>query len=108
MASLQCGQTVGRRFPRRRRCLQTRDPPSGIRVESSLVAFRKSPKGYSGWYAPAVSGKWSIEITLPETAAANLKQLKINGIVKPLDSKEKTIKFAGESTPGKPLHWEIS
>jgi hypothetical protein len=83
-------------------------PVAEYEFESPLVGFKKSPKGYSGWYAPAVSGKWSIEITLPETAMANLKQLKINGIVKPLANQEKTIKFAGESTPGQPLHWEIS
>jgi hypothetical protein len=83
-------------------------PVAEYEFESPLVGFKKSPKGYSGWYAPAVSGKWSIEITLPETAMANLKQLKINGIVKPLANQEKTIKFAGESTPANPLHWEIS
>jgi hypothetical protein len=83
-------------------------PAAEFVFESPLLAFKKSAKGYSGWYAPSVGGHWTIEIELTAAEAAGLKQLKVNGTATPLDGKQTTIKFAGESSPGKPLQWELS
>jgi hypothetical protein len=81
-------------------------PVAEYEFSSPLMGFKKSAKGYSGWYAPSVAGKWNIEINLPDSARAGVKQVKINGVAKPLPGSG-AIKFAGESSPGKPLRWEI-
>jgi hypothetical protein len=81
-------------------------PVAEYEFSSPLMGFKKSAKGYSGWYAPSVAGKWNIEINLPDSARAGVKQVKINGVAKPLPGSG-AIKFAGESSRGKPLRWEI-
>ena len=75
---------------------------------SPLLGFRKSKDGYGGWYAPLVAGRWDLEIQLPESEAAGLRHLKINGQVAPLSGSAQVVRFSGESKPDAPLRWEIN
>ena len=83
-------------------------PLQEYEFSSPLLGFKKSGKGYSGWYAPAQGGRWEIELRLAAGEAARLKRVEINGVPQTLPSPpQATIRFAGESGPGKPLRWEI-
>ena len=73
---------------------------------SPLLGFAKSARGYSGWYAPAAEGRWTIEIELPAAEIAALRQIKVNGSAESLPQGAKTIRFSGKSSPGSPLRWE--
>jgi hypothetical protein len=75
---------------------------------SPLLGFRKSAKGYSGWYAPAAAGRWKMEIELPAGEMAGLGQIKVNGRVEPLPRGAESIRFTGESSLDAPLRWEVS
>ena len=81
-------------------------PLAGYEFGSTVVGFKKSPEGYSGWYAPIVPGSWDVEISLPETERARVRQVSVNGSPQRLDS-ERPIRFHGESKPGTPLEWKI-
>jgi hypothetical protein len=74
---------------------------------SPLLGFKKSPAGYSGWYAPATAGHWTIEITLPRTDRARLPKITVNGTIAPLRSDESRIRFSGDSKPSAPLRWQV-
>jgi hypothetical protein len=73
-----------------------------------LVGFRKSPHGFSGWYAPQAGGNWKIEIRLPKAEMALLKQIKVNGVVEPLPRGAEAISFTGEGSEEHALRWEVS
>ncbi len=75
---------------------------------SPLLGFKKSKSGYSGWYAPAVTGRWDIEMRLPSLEASRMGRITINGSAETLQNTTKEIRFTGESSPGKPLRWEIA
>ena len=77
-------------------------------LTSPLLGFKKSKDGYSGWYAPATAGRWNIELTLPSSEATRMQEIRINGSMEPLRSVAEGIRFSGESSPGKPLRWEIT
>ncbi len=83
-------------------------PLAEYEFSSPLLGFRKSSQGYSGWYSPAVDGRWNIEIQLSESEMASLRHIKVNGLAEPLTQTAGTIRFAGESSRDKPLHWELS
>jgi hypothetical protein len=74
---------------------------------SPLLGFKKSPDGFSGWYAPAAAGHWNIEIDLPDTDRASLRHLTVNGVNEALKSYERGVRFSGPSKPGAPLRWKI-
>jgi Glycosyl hydrolase 36 superfamily, catalytic domain len=75
---------------------------------SPLLRFKKSKDGYSGWYAPSVSGWWEIALKLSSSEAARMRQARINGQTQPMQKSEQGIHFSGESKSGTPLRWEIS
>ncbi len=75
---------------------------------SSLLGFRKSPSGYAGWYAPSVAGVWTIDIIIPKAEIARLQTITVNGVTTTSKLTARTIRFSGESKPGKPLRWEVS
>ena len=75
---------------------------------SPLLGFKKSRESYSGRYAPAIAGRWDIEIRLPSSEVSRMRQIRINGSTEPLRSAAQAIRFNGESGPGAPLHWEIT
>ena len=92
--------------------------PTGIRFRptiplpeyefvSPLLGFKKSPLGYSGWYAPAVAGRWDIEINLPTDPAPHEWQVTINGTLQKPAFADQTVHFSGESHSGNPLRWQI-
>jgi hypothetical protein len=74
---------------------------------SSLLGFKKSADGYSGWYAPMAAGHWNIEIALPEAERTRSWQVSVNGIAKESNSTDPVIRFAGESKPRSPLLWKV-
>lgn len=83
-------------------------PLDSYEFRSTLLGFTKDSGGYSGWYAPAAKGHWSIEIMLPKAELSRLKNIKINGSTTPISEKAESIRFSGDTAPGAPLHWEIS
>jgi hypothetical protein len=74
---------------------------------SPLLGFKKSPDGFSGWYAPAAAGHWNIEIDLPDADRARLRHLTVNGVTEALKSHKRGARFSGQSKPGAPLRWKI-
>ena len=84
-------------------------PLEDYEFSSTLLGFRKSAKGYAGWYAPAGSGRWTIEIALPKEEAARFKRLEVNGSAQPVAAGElPVIRITGDSAPEKPLRWVLS
>jgi hypothetical protein len=76
---------------------------------SPLLGFKKSARGYSGWYAPIGAGRWEIRLSLPEVERERFKRIDVNGATRALPrSKEAVIRFIGDSGPGKPLRWAVS
>jgi len=82
-------------------------PLSEFEFSSPLVGFRRSPGGYSGWYAPATAGRWDVAVTLPEGERQRVAKITVNGKVETPASTERGIQFSGESHIGKPLRWEV-
>ncbi len=74
---------------------------------SPLLGFKKSPNGYSGWYAPTTAGRWTIEIVLPDADPARLRQIVVNGVTEAVKSNQRAVRFSGESKPGAPLRWKV-
>jgi hypothetical protein len=83
-------------------------PLAEYEFTSPLLGFKKSKGGFSGWYTPLVAGRWDFEIQLPESDAAGLRELKINGQTERISNSAHGIRFSGESRPGAPLRWEIT
>ena len=83
-------------------------PHDEYEFSSPLLGFKKTRQGYSGWYAPTVAGRWSVEIKLAASEAKRVREVKINGKREPLSASDQTIRFAGESAPGKPLAWKLA
>ena len=83
-------------------------PLTEYEFTSPLLGLKKSGGGFSGWYAPAVAGRWDIEFRLSNAEAARLRQIKVNGTTEPLRNTDEVIRFTGESKPGAPLRWEIA
>jgi hypothetical protein len=84
-------------------------PVEEYEFTSPLLGFKKTARGYSGWYAPSVAGEWTLELRLTPEDAARWKRLEINGAVStPKVAEQSVIRFAGKSAPGKPLNWSLS
>jgi hypothetical protein len=82
-------------------------PFSHYEFTSPLLGFKKSPSGFSGWYAPKTAGRWNIDIALSNADRARLRQITVNGVMEVFRSNAPGIRFSGESKPGAPLRWEI-
>ena len=82
-------------------------PLPDYEFSSPLIGFKKSQDGYSGWYAPAGAGRWTLAITLPESERSRIMQIKINGEAERFTPAEPVIRLNGESKTGAPLRWEI-
>jgi hypothetical protein len=98
--------------------LGTEFHPSGVRFKpviplpeyefnSPLLGFKRTSKGYSGWYAPAVSGHWTIEITLAEPELSRIKHVIVNGRSVTIEKAGQSMRMSGNSTSNAPLNWEI-
>jgi hypothetical protein len=83
-------------------------PLAEYEFTSPLLGFKKTKNGYSGWYAPSVAGRWSVEFKLPDVELAQVSRILVNGQAQPAQKSEKGIQLGGESKPGTPLRWEIS
>jgi Glycosyl hydrolase 36 superfamily, catalytic domain len=82
-------------------------PLSQYEFSSPLVGFEKTSRGYSGWYAPTIAGRWSIRIRLPHADLVRMKQVQINGVNHVLQPTEQGVQFSGQSQPAKPLRWRL-
>jgi hypothetical protein len=82
-------------------------PLQDYEFTSSLLGFKKSKDGYSGWYAPSKAGHWNIEIRLPAAEMTQKRQIRVNGVAEPETRSERGIRISGKSEPGSPLRWEI-
>ena len=84
-------------------------PKNEYHFVSPVVGLDKSKEEYSGWYAPSVTGKWQVTLRIPENERSLFKNLEVNGKKKPLTrTADGAFKFAGDSLPGKPLHWVLT
>ncbi len=84
-------------------------PVETYRFDSPLVGVVKSKGRYEGWYAPSKPGEWTIEITLPASAAKALKQVEVNGKRSRIEwQANRAIVISGSSATGKPLRWALS
>jgi len=83
-------------------------PLDEYELSTPLLGFKKTPKGYSGWYAPMTAGHWSIEVALPDIELCRFRHLRVNDGREALHSAEGRIRFNGDSAPGEPLRWELS
>jgi hypothetical protein len=80
---------------------------------SPLLGFSKTPAGYSGWYAPLVSGTWEIEIELPAAELTRIRRVIVNGVEQEFNPQTQRIRFSGDSkshegTSKEPLRWKIT
>jgi hypothetical protein len=75
--------------------------------ESPLFGFSKSKQGYSGWYAPSVSGSWTFSLKLKESEINSFKFLKVNNKIEEIRVKDNCILITGTSTPEEPFMWEL-
>jgi Glycosyl hydrolase 36 superfamily, catalytic domain/Glycosyltransferase family 36 len=82
-------------------------PMKDYEFTSPLLGFKKSAESYSGWYAPAVAGRWDIELKLSSSEAARMGKLWVNDSARMLSRSGQSIRFLGESSPDKPLRWRI-
>ena len=80
------------------------------RFDSPLFGVSRSASGkYEGWYAPSQSGKWTIQIQLPEEIAKRMSRAEVNGAESPMKRiGNRTITLEGASEAGKPLRWKLS
>ncbi len=84
-------------------------PQPAYRFDSPLLGLEKSTEGYRGWYAPSRAGKWRVALKLPQSEQKRLTRLVVDDIQQPLDRRaDGAIEWTGESTPSKPLRWEMT
>jgi cellobiose phosphorylase len=82
-------------------------PKDEYYFESPLFGFSKSRNGYSGWYTPSISGKWTISLKLKQDEIKEFKILKINNRYEEFNTKDNCFIFTGSSAPDNPLTWEL-
>jgi hypothetical protein len=83
-------------------------PLESYRFDSPLLGVVKPTGGYDGWYAPATSGTWTINLRLPAKEAAMISRVEVNGApATPARTTAAAFQLQGESSPGKPLHWKL-
>jgi hypothetical protein len=83
-------------------------PLESYNFESPLLGIGKSKAGYEGWYAPAVSGEWTLHVTLPESEAGSGMNAEINGKRSRVTAQSGgAVQLTGSSGPGKPLRWSL-
>ena len=83
-------------------------PLDEYELNTPLLGFKKSQKGYSGWYGPTTVGLSIIEVALPDRELDRLKHLRVNGVYQAVHSADGRIRFSGNSAPGAPLRWEVA
>jgi hypothetical protein len=82
-------------------------PKDSYRFSSPLFGLEKSAGGYSGWYAPAVGGEWTVQLRLSDAEFEAFSTLVVNDLEIPLQRSDQTISFTGSSSPGDPLRWSL-
>ncbi|MHA2295809.1 MAG: GH36-type glycosyl hydrolase domain-containing protein [Candidatus Hodarchaeales archaeon] len=82
-------------------------PEDEYTFNTPLLGFEKSKQGYSGWYAPGVTGTWKHTLKLGKDESMHIKELLVNGKEKEIHHSDGCIIWSGESSSDKPLIWEI-
>jgi hypothetical protein len=82
-------------------------PMDSYRFSSPLLEFEKAESGYKGKYAPLTMGSWKISIRLDRKELERVSGLTINGKDEKIIHEDDKLVLSGESSPGKPLTWEI-
>ena len=83
-------------------------PKDAYEFRTPLFGLGKSAPGhYSGWYAPARPGRWTINLTVSAAERARMRGLRVNGAAVELASSGDTITFSGDSQEGQPLRWKF-
>ncbi|MHA1906346.1 MAG: GH36-type glycosyl hydrolase domain-containing protein [Candidatus Thorarchaeota archaeon] len=82
-------------------------PKEEYRFSSPVLELEKTKTGFMGRYSPLSGGTWKIAVKLSETDMKRISSLTVNGKNVDIAYEEEKIVFNGESTPEKPLQWEI-
>jgi hypothetical protein len=82
-------------------------PGETYRLASPLLGLERTAQGYSGWYAPQAAGSWTIRFRLPRGDTRVFTTAMINGKTQDIQAQDGVYTLTGESTPGRPLEWEI-
>jgi len=82
-------------------------PQKEYKFSSPILGFERSKKGYTGWYAPFMEGKWKISIKLEEEELKTISYIKVNGKEEKGVVEDGRILFQGLSKPIQPLRWEV-
>jgi hypothetical protein len=84
-------------------------PLDEYEFNSTLLGFKKTPRGYSGWYAPMIPGNWAIELKLSEAEISRFKRIEVNGLTRPPSKAAgAAVRFSGVGSQAKPLQWTVS
>jgi len=99
---------LGLEFTPRGVDLAPRLPLAEYRFESPLLGFSKDPRGYEGWYAPAVAGEWVVRIRLADDEARRLSMAKVNGArARAVRAADGTLELRGSGGAGSRLLWSL-
>ncbi|MFX1566357.1 MAG: GH36-type glycosyl hydrolase domain-containing protein [Promethearchaeota archaeon] len=83
-------------------------PKEEYRFASALLDFERTPKGYSGKYAPKEPGTWRITINLSQEERDRITKLEINGKEEKLIWEGTRLVITGSSSPDNPLKWVVA
>jgi hypothetical protein len=82
-------------------------PMDSYRFTSPLLEVERTKSGYKGMYAPMTKGVWKISVRLDRKELERVSGLTINGEDEKIIHDDDKLVLSGESSPGKPLTWEI-
>jgi len=82
-------------------------PLDEYEFKSPLLDFQKSNEGYSGKYAPLVSGTWRITVMLAADELHRISKAVVDGKEVDVIREGGRITLSGESTPEEPLIWTL-
>ncbi len=88
--------------------LAPRLPLDSFRFESPLLGLIKTPRGYEGWYNPAIRNTWSMKLSLQPDEARRLQRAEVNGIKVRARTSPGIIELRGEGGAGSPFRWSVS
>jgi hypothetical protein len=83
-------------------------PLDSYSFRSPLLGLERTPKGYSGWYAPSGDGgEWTVWLQVPD--ANRFKYLKVNGIDMQINlAAGSPVVIHGHGDRASPLSWAVS
>jgi hypothetical protein len=82
-------------------------PMDSYRLSSPLIEFERTKSGYKGKYAPMTKGNWKVSIRLDKKELERVSGLTVNREDEKIIHEDDKLVFSGESSPDKPLTWEL-